>query len=96
VENKLLFPTNEVDAATNVVILGQTLGTTTRMVVTDNLFLSNAIPSYVEIELGLLEPRAWDRLKAIGNDDVRRQYLMKNSGRVHLFRKRIPIRRAFQ
>jgi type II secretory pathway pseudopilin PulG len=96
VENKLLFPTNEVDAATNVVILGQTLGTTTRMVVTDNLFLSNAIPSYVEIELGLLEPQAWDRLKAIGNDDVRRQYLMKNSGRVHLFRKRIPIRRAFQ
>jgi hypothetical protein len=66
------------------------------MVVTDNLFLSNAIPTYVEIELGLLEPQAWDRLKASGNDDVRRQYLMKNSGRVHLFRKRIPIRRAFQ
>jgi hypothetical protein len=66
------------------------------MVVTDYLFLSNAIPTYVEIELGLLEPQAWDRLKAIGNDDVRRQYLMKNSGRVHLFRKRIPIRRAFQ
>lgn len=96
VDNKLLFPDNEVDAATNVVILGQALGTIGRMVVTDNLFLSNAIPSYVEIELGLLEPQAWDRLKAIGSDDVRRQYLMKNSGRVHLFRKRIPIRGAFQ
>lgn len=96
VEKKLLFPTDQVDAATNVVILGQALGTIGRMVVTDTLFLSNAIPSYVEIELGLLEPQAWDRLKAIGNDDVRRQYLLKNSGRVHLFRKRIPIRRAFQ
>lgn len=95
-DNKLLFPTNQVDAATNVVILGQALGTIGRMVVTDNLFLSNAIPTYVEIELGLLEPQAWDKLKAIGNDDVRRQYLLKNSGRVHLFRKRIPIRRAFQ
>lgn len=96
VDNKLLFPMNQVDAATNVVILGQALGTIGRMVVTDNLFLSNAIPTYVEIELGLLEPQAWDKLKAIGNDEVRRQYLMKNSGRVHLFRKRIPIRRAFQ
>ncbi|MDI9401761.1 MAG: PulJ/GspJ family protein [Limisphaerales bacterium] len=96
VNNRLLFPTNQVDAATNVVILGQILGSANRMVVTDNLFLSNAIPSYVEIELGLLEPQAWARLKAIGNDEVRRQYLLRNAGRVHLFRKRIPIRRAFQ
>lgn len=96
VNNELLFPTNQVDLSTNLVILGQVIGSSKPMVVTDNLFLDAAIPSYVEIELGLLEPQAWEKIKAIGNSDVRRQYLQKNSGRVHLFRKRIPIRMAFQ
>ncbi|MBR5978946.1 MAG: hypothetical protein IKS81_02815 [Verrucomicrobia bacterium] len=96
INSKLLFPTNDVDMATNLVILGQMIGTGTRSVVTDNLFMSNAIPSYIEIELGLLEPQAIERVKAIGNLDARRQYLLRNSGQVHLFRKRIPVRMALQ
>lgn len=89
------FPTNGM-SATNLVILGQVLGSGSPMIVTDTLFMADAIPSYVEMELGILEPQALEKAKSIGNSDARKQYLMKNSGRVHLFRKRIPIRLAAQ
>lgn len=96
VQNNLLFPTNQVDASTNLVILGQIVGSGNRITVTDNLFLNNALPSYVEIELGLLEPQALEKLRALEEPSAQRQYLLRNSGRVHLFRKRVPIRMAYQ
>lgn len=96
VQNNLLFPTNGVDASTNLVILGQMLSSGNRITVTDNLFLSNALPSYVEIELGLLEPQALEKISALEEPAAQRQYLLRNSGRVHLFRKRVPIRMAYQ
>jgi hypothetical protein len=64
----------------------------------DNLssvyFWSNAVPGAVELELGLLEQRAWERYNAIGNAVARLAYLQRDDicSRVHLFRQRIPIR----
>lgn len=53
--------------------------------------ISNAVPAAVEIELGFLEPRVWERARAIPNDDARRRYLEGQAGRVHLFRQRITV-----
>ena len=64
----------------------------------DNLFSvyfwSNAVPGAVEMELGLLEQRAWERYNSIGTPAARLAYLQRDdiSSRVHLFRQRIPIR----
>ena len=58
-------------------------------------FWSNAVPGAVEIELGFLESRAMERANSIpatlGNDTARREYLRQQTGRVHLFRQRVPI-----
>jgi prepilin-type N-terminal cleavage/methylation domain-containing protein len=66
----------------------------TTLKVTDFRFTSNALPAYVELELGLLEPQAWEKVKAMPNSTVRLKYLEAHAGQVHLFRKRIPIRTA--
>lgn len=55
-------------------------------------FLSNAIPAYVDIELGILESRTAEHAQAILNPAVRRQYLEQHLGNVHIFRRRIPLR----
>lgn len=87
---------------TNGVWLNQSVGTN---IVTDyNLgfirdepsrsgFYSNAVPASVEIELGILEERALERVRSIGNATVRAEFLRTNSvGKVHLFRWRVPVR----
>jgi prepilin-type N-terminal cleavage/methylation domain-containing protein len=68
--------------------------TTLDLRLTDFSYLSNALPAYVELELGLLEPQAWEKVKAMPNSTVRRKYLDTHAGQVHIFRKRIPIRTA--
>jgi hypothetical protein len=55
-------------------------------------FLSNAVPAYVDIELGILEQRTAEHAQAIPNVAARTQYLQSHLGNVHLFRQRIPIR----
>jgi len=56
-------------------------------------FYSNAVPASVEIELGILEERALERVRSIGNPTVQANFLKSNSvGKVHLFRWRVPIR----
>lgn len=55
-------------------------------------FFSNAVPASVEIELGILEPRALERAKSIGNANTRSNYLAQQAGHVHLFRWRVPVR----
>ncbi len=59
-------------------------------------FLSNAVPAYLEVELGILEPRIVQHYRAIGNStpalqQQQRDYLFNHSGQVHLFRQRVPI-----
>jgi hypothetical protein len=56
-------------------------------------FYSNGVPASVEIELGILEERALERVRSIGNPAVRAEFLRTNSvGKVHLFRWRVPVR----
>jgi type II secretory pathway component PulJ len=57
-------------------------------------FYSNALPAYVEIELGILEGKTADRARAIGEDSLNAQqlFLEKQVGKVQIFRQRIPIR----
>ncbi|PWU08584.1 MAG: hypothetical protein C5B50_29265 [Verrucomicrobia bacterium] len=54
---------------------------------------SNAVPAYLELELGILEPKTLQRYKSIGAaTPAGRKYLFDNVAKVHLFRQRIPIR----
>ena len=57
------------------------------------IFRSNAVPAYVEFELGILEKRAYERFRALTNNPVAAaSYLQNQAGKVHLFRQRVPIR----
>ena len=60
---------------------------------------SNALPASVEIELGILEDRALQRVESLPNDvpgpppnDRRTLYLQDQAGKVHVFRQRVWIR----
>jgi len=57
-------------------------------------FWSNAVPAYVEMEFGILEPHTLGRYNAIGDPTAGLAYLQRpeTSTRVHLFRQRIPVR----
>jgi type II secretory pathway pseudopilin PulG len=56
-------------------------------------FYSNAVPAAVELEIGILEDRAWDRFRSIPNPTAQGNYLVSNTvGSLHLFRQRVPIR----
>ena len=56
-------------------------------------FLSNALPAYVEVELGILETKTADRARNMPlNGNVQQAYLEKQAARVQVFRQRIPIR----
>ena len=54
-------------------------------------FLSNALPAYLELELGILEPRVLQRWRGLAGSQ-RYEYLSNHVAQVHLFRQRIPIR----
>ena len=56
-------------------------------------FFSNALPASVEIELGILEDRALQRIESLGGSfQAQTNYLAKKAGKVHLFRQRVWIR----
>ena len=62
-------------------------------------FRGKKLPSAVEIEIGILEPEAVIRARALPGTGVAytanlRRFLGENSGKIHLFRQRIPIRVA--
>ncbi len=54
-------------------------------------FRMGAIPAYVDLEIGVLEPRILARAKSIPDPLARRNYLAQHVGAVHLFRQRIPL-----
>jgi len=64
----------------------------------DCYFMSNALPAYLELEVGILEQQIFERFKAIGsaNAQAQRRYLSNHVGQVHLFRQRIPVRTVDQ
>jgi len=55
-------------------------------------FYSNAVPAALELELGILEDRAWQQFKAQPTTTAQSNHLFGLAGRVHVFRQRIPIR----
>ncbi len=59
-------------------------------------FQSNAVPGAVELELGILEDKPWQRFKAMpsfgGRPTAQEKYLTNQVGRVHLFRQRVAVR----
>lgn len=71
-----------------------------------SVFRGSALPVMVEIELGVLEPTAYETLKPIlaiaatkpdGGDPAvtaARDFIKRNGGRIHIFRQQIPIRPA--
>jgi hypothetical protein len=62
------------------------------------------LPMMVEIELGVMEPQAYEKLKPliemanppVSNPAPALEFLSRNVGRVHIFRQQIPVRLARQ
>ena len=59
-------------------------------------FRSNALPHYIEVELGMLEPQTLELYYTMLKDENPNAatFLARQINRVHLFRQRIPIRAA--
>lgn len=58
-------------------------------------FVSNALPAYLELEVGILEPRARDQFQAFAAGSIMAERFISNrAGQVHLFRQRIPLRES--
>jgi prepilin-type N-terminal cleavage/methylation domain-containing protein len=81
------------DVISTNVVLRQDVADQTQM-----LFLSNALPAYVDVELGVLEPGTFEQYKSVrdGSRQAAVEFLRKRANKVHLFRQRIPIRTAAQ
>ena len=86
----LITPTNQVLFSTNS--WNPTLPLPYALTDFNFVFASNAVPAYVEVEMGLLEDRTLARFRSIPDPKARGQYLTNHSANVHLFRQRIPIR----
>ncbi len=54
-------------------------------------FMSNAVPAYVDIEFGILEPQVLQRYRSIPLGPAQRQYLSNHVAQVQLFHQRIAI-----
>jgi hypothetical protein len=60
-------------------------------------FTSNALPGYVELELGMLEPATLKQYQSLlPSPNAAAAFLKKQAAKVHLFRQRIPIRTVQQ
>ena len=60
-------------------------------------FMSNALPAFVELELGVLEPVALKQYQALTDSPAAAAtFLKKQPSKVHLFRQRVPIRTVLQ
>ena len=58
-------------------------------------YFTNYLPSYLDLELGVLDPRAVAQFRARTNNPVlARGYLTDHVGSIHLFKQRIPIRNS--
>jgi type II secretory pathway pseudopilin PulG len=57
-------------------------------------FWSNAVPAYVELELGILESQTLERLRSLAPAPlwVQQQYFSNHVAQVHIFRQRVPVR----
>ena len=65
---------------------------------TGAIFLEDAVPAYLDLELGVLEPETLAQYNSIREaaTDTAEDFLRRHANKVHLFRHRIPIRTAVQ
>jgi hypothetical protein len=62
---------------------------------TESAYLNNALPPALEVELGLLEPKAYAEYQAFApGSTFAAKFLASKAAQVHLFRQRIPLRQA--
>jgi hypothetical protein len=52
---------------------------------------NNAVPAYLDLELGVLEARAFERYKAIPVVAAQTNFLQRQAGAIHIFRRRIAL-----
>lgn len=57
-------------------------------------FYGDALPAFIELEIGVLDPEVLIRVKAMPNLQAARQFLEDKPGAVHLFRRMIPLSTA--
>ncbi len=56
------------------------------------VFVGDAVPAYVEVELGILEPQALIQFQSFPPNSPQAQaFLNTHVGQVHLFRQRVPV-----
>ena len=95
--SNLLVPNSDKNATNATVILGQ--GSQSDKLAQAASFRSNALPAYLELELGVLEPDALRTYNQMLKDDQPAQakaFLEKRIAKVQIFRKRIPLRTVAQ
>jgi hypothetical protein len=59
-------------------------------------FYRDAMPAYVDVEIGVLDPHTLARARSIPDTLSRSNYLSRHPGAVHIFRQRIPLPNADQ
>ncbi len=57
-------------------------------------FYNKAIPAYVDLELAILEKQALEQFREMPNPTTKQEFLKRQTGKIHVFRERIPIRTA--
>jgi prepilin-type N-terminal cleavage/methylation domain-containing protein len=55
-------------------------------------FSNNELPGYLDLELGILEPQVVELLSAFQTEQKRKEFVERNSSKIHIFRQQIPIR----
>ena len=58
-------------------------------------YVTNTLPYSVELEVGILDPDAWDHLRGLaGNLPAQSNYLATSASKVEIFRKHVLVRAA--
>ncbi len=61
---------------------------------TRSLFTGHALPAFCDLEIGILEPDALGRVRAMGSSQLADDYLRRQPGDVHLLRRMVPLNLA--
>ncbi len=83
-------------AATNPLARGVTVTNQTVYPYYSTGFTGTALPSAVEVELGMLSPRLWTQYTNQVSFDLKTNFLAKHIADILVFRQRIPLRTALQ
>src|SRR5688572_9250588 len=70
----------------------QALAYTERGRLYTNTVFTNHMPAYIDIELGILDPKALDQYRARVSATAAKDFLEQQGYRTHIFKQRIPIR----